>query len=320
VESIQYQEVGNGDISLRVAQAGAGPLILCVHGWPELWYSWRHQIQHFAALGYRVAAMDVRGYGGSSKPDPVSAYTLNALSSDVAAVIRACSAGPVILFGHDWGAPVVYHTALCHPELVRAVAGLSVPFRPAGDVSTLTLWQQVYADRFFYQNYFQTEGLVEAELEADIPAALRKIYFALSGDAPLGEFVKHKPVDAHLLDELVDPEPFPGWMTEADLQAYVDAFERGGFRGPINRYRAQQLDFEARGPLVGRRLAQPACFVGGERDAVRLFVPGMDLYADLEAGYEDLRESTLIPGAGHWVQQEAPAATNAALERFLRSL
>ena len=328
MQQAEFFEVDNGDVRLRVVVSGTeqgtkhggGPVILCVHGWPELWYSWRHQMQHFSARGFRVAAMDVRGYGGSSKPHPVSAYTMVSLTADVAAVIRALGDGPVILFGHDWGAPIVYNTALLYPELVSAVGGLSVPYRPAGDVPFLELAKQLYPDRFFYQLYFQQEGAVEAEVEADWPSALRKLYYALSGDAPLGEFVKEKPADAGLLDELVDPDPFPSWMSADDLQVYVDAFAAGGFRGPINRYRAQPQDFEDLAELRGRLLAQPACFIGGERDAVRLFVPGLDMYGDLAGGYEDLRENVIVPGAGHWIQQEAPGPTNEALQRFVEGL
>ncbi|NIP15005.1 MAG: alpha/beta fold hydrolase, partial [Pseudomonadales bacterium] len=270
--------------------------------------------------GYTVAAMDVRGYGGSSKPHAIEAYRMTELASDVAAVARALSDEPVVLFGHDWGAPIVWNTALRHPDAVRAVAGLSVPYLPAGDVGTLDLFRGIYADRFFYQLYFQAEGVVEAEVEADLDTALRKIYFSLSGDAPLDDWVKHKPADASLLDGMVDPDPFPGWMSEDDLKIYVDAFAAGGFRGPINRYRAQELDVAESGGVRGRFVEQPACFIGGERDAVRHFLPGADLYADPGAACTDFRGSTIIVDAGHWVQQEAPEATNDALQRFLDNL
>ncbi len=317
---MEFREIENGEIVLRVALSGHGPVILCVHGWPELWYSWRHQLRHFAERGYTVAAMDVRGYGGSSKPHAIEAYRMTELCADVAAVARALSDEPVVLFGHDWGAPIVWNTALRHPESVRAVAGLSVPYLPAGDIGTLDLFRGIYAGRFFYQLYFQEEGVVEAEVEGDFETALRKIYFSLSGDAPLDDWLKNKPADASLLDGMVDPRPFPEWMSEEDLGVYVDAFTAGGFRGPINRYRAQNLDVAESGPLRGLPVEQPACFVGGERDAVRRFVPGMDLYADPGAACADFRGSTIIAGAGHWVQQEAPEATNEALQRFLDGL
>jgi len=312
--------VENGPITLNVAVAGQGPLILCVHGWPELAYSWRHQLEHFAARGFRVAALDVRGYGGSSKPRGIADYTLRELTSDVAAVIDALGDGSAIVFGHDWGAPISWTTALLYPQKVSAVALLSVPYIPLGEMSFIDMMQVMYKDRFFYQLYFQREGVAEAELEADLRTSLRKVYFAWSGSAPAGMWEAHKPVEARLLDGLVDPQPFPAWMTERDLDVYVEAFEAGGLRGPLNRYRAQNLDFAQLREIVGKPLRQPSCFIGGERDVVRAFIPGMDLYADPGVGCTDFRGSTILPGIGHWVQQEAPAETNAALERFVSAL
>lgn len=317
---MEFIEARNGDIVLRVAIKGSGPVVLCVHGWPELWYSWRHQISHFSELGYTVAAMDVRGYGGSSKPESISAYSIKNLSSDVAAIIREISNGPVVLLGHDWGAPIVWNTALLYPDLVRAVAGLSVPYTPGSDTAFIDMAKQLYADRFFYQIYFQTEGIAEAELEADVPAALRKIYYAISGDAPSGTWLTDKPGDSQLLDGMVDPDPFPTWLTTADLEKYSNAFQTGGFRGPLNRYRAQGFDIEELVAIRGQTIQQPACFIGGEKDPVRHFVTGFDMYANPGAACDDFRGSTIIDGVGHWVQQEAPAKTNAALTTFLSSL
>lgn len=317
---MEFVTVRNGPIALNVAVKGQGPLILCVHGWPELWYSWRHQLEHFSRLGYKVAALDVRGYGGSSKPQEIAAYAMRAIAGDVAAVIDALGGGKAILFGHDWGAPIVYNTTLLHADKVTAVAGLSVPYRPPGEGSMLDVARQIYAGRFFYQLYFQKEGVAEAELEADVAASLRKIYFAISGDAPPNKWIEPKPEDAGLLDGMEDPSPFPAWLSQEDLAVYSKAFQAGGFRGPINRYRAQEIDVGELVELRGRPITQPACFIGGERDAVRNFIPGMDLYADPGAACSDFRGSTLIPKAGHWVQQEAPEATNAALEAFVGGL
>ena len=317
---MQLETASNGEINLRVAIQGEGPLILGVHGWPELWYSWRHQMAYFAERGHRVAAMDVRGYGGSSKPHEIAAYTLRELASDVAAVARHLSPEPVILLGHDWGAPIVYATALLHPDAVRALAGLSVPFTPPGPQSFLDLATRLFANRFFYQLYFQQEGVAEAELEADIPAALRKIYFALSGDAPPDMWLQERPATETLLQRLEDPDPFPDWMTPQDLAVYADAFEAGGFRGPINRYRAQRLDPEQLSAVHGKRLEQPTCFIAGERDLVRHFAPSGDLYALADAAADDFRGATIVPDAGHWVQQEVPEAVNEALGAFVAGL
>ena len=317
---IEHLTVSNGDIDLHVAVEGEGPLVLFVHGWPELWYSWRHQISAMSEAGFRAAAMDVRGYGTSSKPHSIDAYSMRSLAGDATAVARALSDDPVVIVGHDWGAPIAWNTALLHADVIRAVAGLSVPYMPASSGPASTL-RDIYKRRFFYQTYFQAEGVAEAELEADVRLSLRKIYFALGGEAELDTWIAEKPEDANLLDSLTNPAPFPAWLTEADLDVYTEAFLGSGFRGPLNRYRAGGIDRDDVGQeLIGKKVVQPACFIAGARDAVRHFIPGGDLYAQPEAGCEDLRSSTIIDGAGHWVQQEAPVETNEALLAFLRSL
>jgi pimeloyl-ACP methyl ester carboxylesterase len=317
---VDFVTVHNGPIALNVAVKGEGKLIVCVHGFPELWYSWRHQIDRFSARGYTVAALDVRGYGGSSKPSEISAYSMRNLTADVAAVIDRLGNGAAILFGHDWGAPIVWNTALIYPEKVTAVAGLSVPYVPRGERSFITLARSIYAGRFFYQLYFQEEGVAEAEFESDIPTSLRKLYFAASGDGPLDALLATKPTDAKLLDGMADPRPFPAWMSEAELKMYADAFQAGGFRGPLNRYRAQEIDFADLADYAGKPVTRPSFFIAGERDPVRHFIPGLDLYQTAGAACSDFRGSVIVPRVGHWVQQEAPDATNMALEGFLAQI
>lgn len=312
--------VHHGPIELNVVVEGCGPLIVCVHGWPELSYSWRHQQAHFAARGYMVAAMDVRGYGGSSKPQAIAAYSMRELASDVAAVVDALGSGRAILFGHDWGAPIVWNTAMLHPDKIRAVAGLSVPYSPLSTTSYIDLMRKLHAGRFFYQLYFQDEGVAEAEFEADVRSALRRIYYASSGEGRREPAPPPKGPDARMLDGLVDPDPFPSWLTDADLQVFVEAFRAGGFRGPFNRYRAQGIDAAEIGPMADKRVHQPSFFLAGELDGVRWFRPGHDMYANPGAACTDFRGSVILPGIGHWVQQEAPAACNAALEGFLQAL
>jgi len=317
---MKFETVQNGETTLRVAVEGEGPLIVCVHGWPELWYSWRHQIAHFSKLGFKVAAMDVRGYGGSSKPHEVAAYSMRHLASDVAAVVDALSAdGTAILFGHDWGAPIVWNTSVIFPNKISAVAGLSVPFAPLRSTSFLEFVRSRYEGKFFYQIYFQDEGPAEAELEADVRGGLRKLYFASSGDAPRDVWRREGP-GGGLLDGLTEPNPFPAWLSDADLDVFVEAYEAGGFRGPLNRYRAQNLDPAELVDIIGKPVTQPSFFIGGEKDRVRYFVPGFDAYANPGAHCRDFRGSVIIPRVGHWVQQEAPVETNVALEGFVRGL
>lgn len=318
--NVTTQRVETNGIDLRVAVEGEGPLVILVHGWPELWYSWRHQIGPIAAAGYRVVAPDVRGYGGSDKPHAVEAYDMRTMTADVVGLIDAFGEQEAVLVGHDWGAPICWHTALLHPERVRAVAGLSVPYMPRGPVSPIQLYETLYAGRFFYQLYFQEEGPAEAELEADVRTAMRKIYFSASGDASGDPIHRNKPRSAGFLDGMVDPDPLPAWLSEEDLTYYADAFERGGFRGPLNRYRCQQRDWEDLSELAGATVSQPSFFVGGGRDPVRAFVPGMDLFADAGASCDDFRGHVIIEGEGHWIQQEAPAEVTGALLDFLAAI
>ena len=293
--------------------------MILVHGWPELWYSWRHQIEPIAQAGYRVVAPDMRGYGGSDKPHAVEAYAMSEMMADVVGIADALGENRAILVGHDWGAPICWNTAALFPERVSAVAGLSVPYRKRGAVSTIAQWRRIYAGKFFYQ-VFQDEGVAEAELEADVRTALRKIYYLISGDAPSLDSWVQRPPGGGLLEAFTDPSPFPAWMTEQDLDYFVDNFEAGGFRGPINRYRNQETDFDALPKMGVAPVEQPSCFIAGSKDVVRRFVPNFDAYDDIAGNCSDLRFTKIIAGAGHWVQQEAPGEVNAALLEFLASL
>lgn len=313
--------IDNGDVTLRVEVTGEGPLVLCVPGWPELARSWRHQVAYLSQRGYRVGAIDVRGYGGSTAPAEVRRYTLRELSGDVAAVAGALSDSPVVLIGHDWGAPIVWHTAIRHPGLVRGVAGLSVPHTPPMPVSLLQLFDELYADRFFYMRRFQEPGVIEAEFDPDMRAALKRVYFAASGAAPLNGLLPDAPRDAAFLPLLPDPPEGPlGFLSDEELDACAAVIGRTGLTGGFNRYRALPFDVEASADIVGATVDVPSCFVAGERDPVRTIIPGADSYADPGGACTDFRGSTIIGGAGHWVHQEAPDEVNAALGKFLHTL
>jgi len=319
-QDFDLQTLETNGIAIRAAVEGDGPLVILVHGWPELWYSWRHQVKPIAQAGYRVVAPDVRGYGGSDKPAAVEAYDMASMMADVIGLIDAFSEDTAILIGHDWGAPICWNTAALHPDRVSAVAGLSVPYFKRGAISSLELWRQVYEGKFFYQLYFQAEGVAEAELEADVRLSLRKIYYAISGDAASAKNRMQGSPDGTLLESMTDPDPFPSWMSADDLDYFVANFEAGGFRGPLNRYRNQDRDFDNLPELGARPVAQPSCFIAGSKDPVRHFIPGHDLYETVAGNCTDLRFSKIIDGIGHWVQQEAPSEVNAALLEFLASL
>jgi pimeloyl-ACP methyl ester carboxylesterase len=319
-QEFELQEFETNGINVRAAVEGTGPLVIMVHGFPELWYSWRHQIRPIAQAGYRVVAPDVRGYGGSDKPHEVEAYDMETLMKDVVGLIDTLGEEKAILVGHDWGAPICWNTAALHPSRVSAVAGLSVPYRGRLDVPTIALWRKIYQDKFFYQVYFQEEGVAEAELEADVRTSLRKIYYSISGDAPnLDSWLQQGPTET-LLDAFDDPDPFPPWLSDTDLDYFIENFEAGGFRGPINRYRNQERDFNNLPEMGVKVVEQPSCLIAGSKDVVRFFVPNVDAYENVADQCADFRFKKIIEGAGHWVQQEAPEDVNKALVEFLEGL
>lgn len=304
----ELRTIDIGDISLRVAVAGEGPLVLFVHGFPESWYSWRHQLGPVAAAGFTAAAIDVRGYGGSDKPHAIEAYAMERIVADVAGAADALRPGePAILVGHDWGAPIVWNSALTRPERFRAVAALSVPYLGVPARPFTETFRRAFTDRgkFFYQEWFQQVGPPEAEAEADIRGFLRKMLYAISGDAPPGTW-PDKPASATLLEGMVDPPVFPAWLSDADLDYYVGEFEASGLRGPLNRYRNHERDFAWLRQFEGRRIEQPALFIGGSRDpATFAFGALADPVAAMRPLVPDL-EAHILDGCGHWTQQERP--------------
>ena len=319
----EFRNVQLSDVRLRVAVQGSGPLVVMVHGFPESWYSWRHQMKPVADAGFTACAIDVRGYGGSDKPPEVADYAMERMIADVIGVIKALSPeGRGILVGHDWGAPIVWNTALVHPDRVRAVGGLSVPYLGPASRPFTEIFDEIFTKRgrFFYQAYFQKIGEPEAEAEADPRAFLRKFYYALSGDAPNGAWPTNKTADQRLLDGLVDPNPFPAWLSASDLDYYVGEFAHSGFRGPINRYRNHERDFAFLSAFKDRKITQPALFIGGNRDLAFNMLGRGDPVAIMREYVTDLRGADVLDGCGHWTQQERPAAVNARLIGWLKSL
>lgn len=308
----EFRIIDAGAARIRAKVEGEGPLVVMVHGFPESWYSWRHQIGPVAAAGFTACAIDVRGYGGSDKPQDVAAYDMESIVGDVVGVADALSPGePAVLLGHDWGAPIVWNSALARPDRFRAVAALSVPFMGVPKRPFTEVFRQAFTakGRFFYQEYFQQPGVAEAELEADVRGFLRKFIYAICGDAPAGSW-PDKPHGAKLLEGLVDPQPFPVWLTETDLDYYVAEFEASGLRGPLNRYRNHERDYAWAQQFADRRIEQPALFVGGTKDpASTLFGAISDPVAAM-APYVPNLEGHMLDGCGHWTQQERPEEVN----------
>jgi pimeloyl-ACP methyl ester carboxylesterase len=322
----EFRTIDANGLKIRAAIQGEGPLIVMVHGLPESWYSWRHQMAPFAAAGFTACAIDVRGYGGSDKPHEVAAYAMQALTADVAGVIDALSPGkPAVLMGHDWGAPIVWHTALLHSDKVRAVAGLSVPYFALPPAPLNQIFKAMFTDqgKFFYMSYFQDEGVAEAEFEADVRGALRKLYYASSANSDGRWGNREKPVGEPMLQGLEDPSPFPDWLSARDIDHYVGEFERSGFRGPINRYRNFERDWALMKAHGDHAIRQPSLFVAGAQDMVlKMFGDGdvAAMEARMRENMSDLRGVHIIPSAGHWTQQERPEETTRLLIDWLATL
>ena len=322
---ITHRFIETNGIRMHIAEAGDGPLVVLCHGFPESWYSWRHQLIALAQAGFHAVAPDQRGYGQTDKPDAIDQYTLFHLVGDVMGLVDAVGGGTAVIVGHDWGAPVAWHAALFRPDRFRAVVGLSVPFIPRRPTRPTTAMAQT-PDAIFYQLYFQEPGVAEAELERDPRETIRRVLYWGSGDPPhpprqlgsgdvgmvsrTGGFLGTRPA----------PEKLPAWLSEADVEFYAGEFARAGFRGGLNWYRNIDRNWELTAPWTGARVTVPALYIAGDRDLVLGF-RGMDrLLPALKQFVPNLADTIILPGCGHWTQQERVSEVNAALLAFLKRL
>jgi pimeloyl-ACP methyl ester carboxylesterase len=317
---VKHQVVPVNDIRLHVVEEGEGPLVLLVHGFPESWYSWRHQLPVLAAAGYRAVALDVRGYGRSSAPPAVDAYRMLRMVADNVQLVAALGADTAVVVGHDWGAPIAWTSALLRPDVFPAVAGLSVPYAANGDTRPTDAFRRMAGDEEFYIEYFQQPGRAEAELEQDVRRWLLGFYFTASGDAPppTGGTVATIPHGAQMRDRFAYPDEMPSWLTDDDLDVYAGEFERTGFTGGLNRYRNVDRDWEDLTVFRARPIEVPALFVGGSKDGPTVWgAPSIERFPET---LPQLHRSLILEGCGHWTQQERPAEVNDALLDFLASL
>ncbi len=328
---------------LYAVEQGQGPLVLLVHGFPELAYSWRHQLSALAAAGFRAVAIEQRGYGRSSKFWQPEAYRIDRLVADLVGVVKALGESNAVLVGHDWGAPVVWSAAWLHPEVFRGVVGMSVPFSGAGLIAVpgnpfgalpLEAYQRELAGpgQDFYHTYWSTLGPIIDEIESDLPGWFADLMYSVSGEAltaagfslagadPI-ELIRQSavciPHGARMRDRFFPARPLP-WLSAADLAVYVEAFQRAGLHGPLSYYRNLPADQELLAPYAGRKLTVPAYFIGGELDVATWW--GAEARLRANEVMTDYRGETVLPGCGHWIQQERPAETNALLLDFLRGL
>lgn len=323
---VTTRTIATNGIELHVHEAGdpdGSPVILC-HGFPELGYSWRHQLPALADAGYHVLAPDQRGYGRSSKPEAIDDYDIVHLDDDLLGLLDSLGHEKAVFVGHDWGSMVVWALATRAPERVAGVVGMSVPFIPRGERPPLEAMRFIFGDNFFYMLYFQEPGVADADLGRDPGTTMRRMLAGLSPgkrssdpvDAANAAARMFAPGDAGFVERLPEPDGLPDWITPAELDHYVTEFGRTGFTGGINWYRNLDRNWHLTPELEGAKVTVPARFIGGTDDPVLLMTP-----PTVQDGFlADDRGSVLIPDAGHWVQQEKPAEVNAALLEFLAGL
>lgn len=306
---------------IHLVEEGEGPVVLLVHGFPESWYSWRHQIPAIAEAGFRAVAMDVRGYGRSSAPPEVDAYGMLHHVDDNLGVLEALEVSSAVIVGHDWGSPIASSSALLRPDVFRAVALMSVPYSPPGWRRPTEAFAAMAGEEEFYINYFQEPGRAEAEAELDVRAWLLGFYFGASGDATPpadGGTMATVPRGAMLRDRFTYPTEVLSWLSQEDVDFYTAEFEKTGFRGALNRYRNVDRDWLDLRPWRGQPVNVPSLFIGGEKDGPTLW--GAGAIAKFPETLPDVRGVHILPGCGHWVQQERAAEVNELLVGWLKSL
>jgi len=322
--SVAHRRIGANGIHLHFVEQGEGPLIVLCHGFPESWYSWRHQLPALSAAGFRAVAVDMRGYGQSDRPEAIDQYTLLHLVGDIVGLIDALGVQQAVIAGHDWGAAVAWHAALLRPDRFRAVIALSLPYLQRSPVAP-TLVMPRRKDAVFYLLYFQEPGVAEAELERDVRQTFLKMLGggSVAGgprERSVGGPVGMVPRDGGLLSGRPTPTTLPNWLTEADIDFYVHEFERTGFRGGLNWYRNIDRNWELLAPFEGAKVTVPALYMVGDRDLIMAF-PGMDrVIANLANNVPRLRGKFILADCGHWTQQERASEVNAAMIDFLREL
>ncbi|HLK69442.1 MAG TPA: alpha/beta hydrolase [Bryobacteraceae bacterium] len=316
---IKSTTVETNGIRMHLLEAGSGPLVVLLHGFPELGYSWRHQLTAIAAAGYRVVAPDQRGYGRTDRPAAIEAYTLCHLAGDAVGLVQALGEKQAAVFGHDWGSAVAWTSALLRPDLFPVVGLLSVPYLAdlwAGPPPTSLMEQLRAGGMMLYQLYFQEPGPADRDLARDARDSILRLFAGSGGGiAPQQQWRFLYPASEAFLDHLPKVDRLPSWLSEEELEYFGCEFARTGFTGGLNWYRNMDRDRELLAFLAGARIQQPSVFLAGEEDLViQMYRRDFDI---LEQTMPGLTAKSLIAGAGHWVQQEKAEEVNQHLLGFL---
>lgn len=321
MEKASHRIIETNGIKMHFAEQGEGPLVVLCHGFPEFWYSWRHQLSALAEAGFHAVAPDQRGYGQTDRPEAIEAYDILKLTGDMVGLVHGLGEERAVIVGHDWGAPVAWHCALLRPDMFYAVALLSVPYLPRSweSIRPTKAMRKIVGEYEFYQLYFQEPGKAEKELQEDVRKTMLMFLYSASGDPPPDKRWRFRfSKSERFMDTGFLPDALPGWLTEQDIHVFTEEFERTGFRGGLNWYRNIDRNWEIMAFMSGAKIRQPAVFIAGELDGVITMY--RSAFDNLETWVPNLKNRTLIPKAGHWIQQERPDEVNELLIEFLSGL
>jgi pimeloyl-ACP methyl ester carboxylesterase len=310
---VQYADVNGVRLAYYEAGPRRGPPVVLMHGFPELAFSWRHQIKALAEAGRWVIAPDQRGYGLSDQPEDTAAYGIDALSGDLVGLLDHLGAEKAVWVGHDWGGLVGWTLPLLHPERTAGVVGLNTPFLPRTPIPTVEFLKRTFGP-WHYIVFFQTPRAPEALFELDVKKSFQ-FFLRTPGDDAAGAGDK-PPLERRFLAlqdalQFFRPKAERQVLEPDELAVFVDTFERTGFRGGINWYRNMDANW-ARMEGVPQHVPHPALMISAELD---VFLPPQ-LSEGMETYVPDL-ERALIEGAGHWTQQEKPHEVSEALISWL---
>ena len=325
MSELKHRIIETNGIKMHIAEQGEGPLVVLLHGFPEIWYSWRNQIPVLAEAGYHVVAPDLRGFGDTDEPKDIDKYTILHLVGDIVGLLDALNEEKAVIVGNDWGATLAWKAALLRPDRFHGVVALTVPMMPEPHVPPTSVFPQNEKE-LFYTLYFQTPGVAEKEFERDARSTVHNLFFSASGDAGPRKNNDGTPNpfsmvsrEHGLLSALPKPKITP-WLSEENLEDYAKAFTKTGFSGGLNYDRNLDRNRELLSCFSGMKVTIPALFMVGSRD-VGLSIPGMDqIISEMKNYVPNLRKTIYIENCGHWAQQERPEEVSEGIISFLKDL
>ena len=319
---ITHRTVKTNGIDMHVAEAGEGKPVVFVHGFPELWRSWHKQMPAVADAGYRAVAPDMRGYGRTTAPKEVGAYSIQNLTGDLCGLLDDLDVEKALFVGHDWGAWAMWFMCLLHPDRVEALCNLSVAYSPRSAGPPIQMLRQIFGENFFYQIYFQDVGPADEELGRDPRKTVRRFAWSVSGEAAEDRdenalFQMMPAKETGFLDQMLDPPAGKmQWLSKEDEDYFVEEFTRTGYFGPLSWYRNIDRNWETTPELAGAKVVQPVRFIAGSGDPViRMLSPDA-----MPEWVPNLKAIDIVPGAGHWIHMEKPDEVNVRLLEFIRDV